>query len=381
MPPLLAGRAIHFATCTPGLEPILHAEIKALKLARPERQVGGVRFEGTMRDAWRANLWLRTAIRVLRRVHRFEATSGDRLYDEVVSVPWEEVLAPSGTLLVDAQTTDSALDHSRFVEQRVKDAIVDRLRDHAGERPSVQKDAPDLRVHAHLFRDRVTISVDTSGDSLHKRGWRRSQGLAPLSETTAAGIVLASGWDRRAPLLDPFCGSGTLAIEAAWIASGRAPGSLREAFGFERWLGHDARAFAAERDAARRDVKAPRKLRILGWDADPERIREARENAAAASVDELVTFEVADARDFAPRPGWNAWIVTNPPYGTRLGNEDELVAVYRRFGDVLHRDCAGSRLALFTGNPKLRKQLGYPKAERRTIVHGGLRCELVLTEL
>ena len=368
-----------FATCAPGVEPALHAEAKELRLAKVERQVGGVGFCGTMADAWRANLWLRTAIRVLRRVARFRATSGDELYAAARDVAWEELLAPAGSLLVDARSRRSRLDHTHYVEQRVKDAVVDRFRERAGARPDVDKERPDLRINAHLFEDRVTLSVDTSGDSLHKRGWRRRQGRAPLAETTAAALVLLSGWDRRAPLLDPFCGSGTILVEAALLASRVAPG-LRRRFGFEGWLDHDAAGFAAVKERARAEAVTPRKLRLLGWDVDPARVEEARENAAAAGVDELVSVDTGDARELDPRPGWNAWIVTNPPYGERVGRPAELRALYRRFGDVLHQRCAGYRLGLLSGNPRLRKELGYPRAKRTPIVHGGLDCEFLQVE-
>src|SRR5438105_4948511 len=207
---MIAERAEFFVTCAPGIEPILHGEIRALKLSKVERQVGGVRFEGTSRDAWRANLELRTAVRVLRKLARFEARDESALYAGVASLDWSRFLRPDGRLRVDAHSKESALEHTLFVEQRTKDAIVDALRAQHGTRPSVDLEDPDLGVYVHLFRDRCTVLVDTSGDSLHKRGWRKFQGRAPLAETLAAAVVLASGWDRRAPLLDPFCGSGTI---------------------------------------------------------------------------------------------------------------------------------------------------------------------------
>src|SRR5262249_27034974 len=158
---------------------------------------------------------------------RFEARDADALYAAVLALEWERFLAPEGRLAVQAQTRESVLDHSQFLEQRVKDAVVDRFRSRAGTRPSVDLDDPDLRIHLHLFRDRATLSLDTSGEALHKRGWRLHQGRAPLAENLAAAVVLLSGWDRRAPFVDPFCGSGTLPIEAAWLAAGIAPGSRR----------------------------------------------------------------------------------------------------------------------------------------------------------
>ena len=264
----VADRSVFFATCAPGVEPVLHAEVRALKLAKSECQVGGVRFEGEVADGWRANLWLRTAVRVLQRVARFPALDGDALYDGVAGVEWSRFVTPAGTLVVDAQARASALDHTQFIAQRVKDAVVDQLRARSGQRPSVDKDDPDLRIHLHLYRDRATLSVDTSGASLHKRGWRRYQGPAPLSETLAAAIVLLSGWDRRAPLLDPFCGSGTILVEAASLAAGLAPGRFRR-FGFERWPNHDPAGYAVLRDRVAAAGRSANKVIVLGSGCQP----------------------------------------------------------------------------------------------------------------
>ncbi|MEO2237202.1 MAG: THUMP domain-containing protein, partial [Candidatus Poseidoniia archaeon] len=177
-----------------------------------------MRFEGGMLDAWRANLWLRTAVRILWRLEQFEALDDDALYTAVRKIDWTRFVGPEGSICVSAQTRDSLLDHSRFIEQRTKDAIVDDLRDRTGARPNVDRDSADLNIHIHIFNNRVTLSIDTSGASLHKRGWRRYQGRAPLAETLAAGILQLSGWDQRSPLVDPFCGSGTFLVEAALAA-------------------------------------------------------------------------------------------------------------------------------------------------------------------
>ena len=376
----MATRSTFFATCAPGVEPLLHAEARALRLSRLERQVGGVRFEGTLSDAWRANLWLRTAVRVLARLERFQARDADALFEGASAVDWSRYLAPEGTLWVDAQTRESALDHSRFVEQRVKDAIVDQLRAKHGARPSVSRDDPSLRVHVHLWRDRVTLSLDTSGESLHKRGWRRHQGRAPLSETLAAAVVLASGWDGRSPLLDPFCGSGTLLVEAAWIASGTPPGHLRR-FGFERWPGHDAAGWNRVLADARAAARPRNKLVLWGGDLDAERLEQARENLAAAGVENRVQLEIQDARDFAPRAGWNGWVVTNPPYGERVGARGgagaSLDQLYRDFGARLRESCAGYHLALLSGNPACEEQLALTGLERMALTNGAIECQLL----
>ncbi|MFN0009534.1 MAG: class I SAM-dependent RNA methyltransferase [Planctomycetota bacterium] len=370
-------RETFFVTCAPGLEPVLHAELADLRLAKLERQVGGVRFEGSLEDAWRANLWSRTAVRVLLRLARFEAASADALYAGAVGVDWGRFLRPDGTFRVDAQSNSSALDHTLFVEQRVKDAVADSFRSIHGTRPSVDLEDPVLSIHVHLFRDRCTLSVDTSGDSLHKRGWRRFQGRAPLAETLAAGIVLLSGWDRRSPLLDPFCGSGTILIEAAWIASGVAPGHLRERFGFERWIGHDSARWRALVEKSRAEVRLPKKLVLAGSDSDARAVEGARENLAAAGVADRVLLEVRDVAEFDPKRGWNAWIVTNPPYGERVGRERDLEGVYRRFGALLRERCSGFHVAVLSGNPALSQALGLEPERRTGLKNGSIDCELI----
>ena len=377
MQPLRAtDRCTFFATCAPGLEPVLHGELRQLRVGRIERQVGGVCFAGSVEDGQRANLWLRTAVRILLRLGQFPAADADALYGGVRAIDWRRFVRGDGTLSVDAQASRSALDHTMFVAQRAKDAIVDQLRERSGVRPSVDKDDADLRVHVHLYRDRATVSLDTSGSSLHKRGWRRYQGRAPLAETLAAGIVALSGWDRRAPLLDPFCGSGTILIEAALWAANIAPGSWRT-FAFERWPGHDAAAWQRLRRQASAAVSWPPKLRLLGSDRDGERVEGARRNADAAGVGARVELIVADAASFAPRRGWNAWIVTNPPYGERVGDQARLEPLYRTFGAQLRAHCSGYRLALLSGNPELAESLGLADLDEVALKNGGLDCTLL----
>jgi len=370
-----------FVTCAPGLEPILHEEIKSLRLARVERQVGGVRFEGTLRDAWRANLELRTAVRVLQKVRRFEARDADQLYSGVQEVDWSAFLRPGGSLRVDAHSNESELGHTLFVEQKTKDAVCDQLREKHGDRPSVDLEDADLGIYVHLFRDRCTVLTDTSGDSLHKRGWRLHQGRAPLSETLAAALVLASGWDRRSPLLDPFCGSGTILIEAALIAGNVAPGIFRRGFGFERWPGHDEAGWKALLAEARQRVYFPSKLVLRGSDADRTILAEAGLNAASAGVAERIVFECARAEDFAPKRGWNAWIVSNPPYGERIGDERALEPLFMRFGSILRDKCAGYHASILSGNPKLTHAFGMTPKAKIALKNGAIDCELLQFEL
>jgi len=370
-------RSVFFATCARGVEPVLHAEARALGLARTERQVGGVRFEGVRADLWRANRGLRTAVRVLQRVARFAAPDADALHAGAAEIPWERWLAPGGSLCVQAQSSESALDHTRFAEQRVKDAVVDRFRARTGTRPAVERESPDLSIHLHLYRDRATLSLDGSGEALHRRGWRLHQGRAPLAENLAAALIELSGWDGRAPLLDPFGGSGTIAIEAAWRAAGILPGS-RRSFGFERWLDHDAEAYARFVAASRPAAPVRRRPTLVCSDLDPERVAEARANAENAGVGDWVRCELGDARELALKPGWNAWVVTNAPYGLRVGEADELTELYRAFGARLRAVGAGTTLALLTLDPALVRALALRGLERHPLTNGGLECTLAV---
>jgi 23S rRNA G2445 N2-methylase RlmL len=376
----MASNTTFFATCAPGLADVLHAEARALKLPKLERQVGGVHFQGSMREAWLANLQLRTAVRILLRLDRFEALTAEDLYRHAQEIDWSQYIPVEGSFFVDAQSRDSQLDHSQFVAQKVKDAVVDQFRQQTGARPVVDKDQADLRIHVHLWKDRCTISVDTSGDSLHKRGYRKYQGRAPLAETLAAAIVLSSGWDRRSPILDPFCGSGTVLIEAALIAAKIPPGSFRR-FGFENWLGHDAPAYERFRDQQMQAIKIPPKLRLLGRDIDPQCRPGAMRNAESAGVAELIDFEIGDFADFEARPGWNAWIMSNLPYGVRVGDPARLEALHRNLGNKIRKECAGYHLALLAGSRSYAHALGLHDWKVQKMRNGALRCELVLADL
>ncbi len=369
-----------FATCAPGLEPVLHREARELGLSKVERQVGGVYFEGTLHDALRANLWLRTAIRVLMRVARFEARDADMLYAGARQVEWERFVKPDGTLVVDAHTASSELDHSLFIEQRVKDAICDSLREKHGTRPTVAKEDAELGVYAHVFRDRCTLLVDTSGDSLHKRGWRRFQGRAPLAETFAAALVQISSWDQRAPFVDPLCGSGTVLVEAAMIARNMAPGLFRERFGCERWPGHDANLGAKLRKDARAAAR-PSKGRLLGRDLDAKMLEGARENVAAAGLEGAIDFEQGNALDFIPRKGWGAWIASNPPWGERIGDTRDVARLYRDFGAWMRARCAGFHVALLVPTGAIAHELGLKGAESTRVLNGGIECSILRADL
>ncbi len=376
-----ADRETFFASCSPGLERPLLAEARALKLGKPEGQPGGVEFRGTVEDAWRANLELRTASRVLMRLARFKAEDKDALYRGVSKISWERFFGPAGTFLVHARTIRSSIDNDMFVAMRTKDAVADWFRERHGRRPSIDKNAPDVRIHVRLNQDRCMLLVDTSGEPLFKRGWRVEQGLAPLRETIAAGCLLSSGWDRRAPLLDPFAGSGTILVEGAMIAAGIPPGAFRDSFSFQNWPGHDAAKWQAMKKAACERGALPKKLRLVGSDLDGKAIRGARANFEAAGFGDRIEMTRADAADFAPRKGWNAFVVTNPPYGERIGKAVKLREDYIRFGKALKAHCSGYTVAVLCGREELARDMDLQAAERLPMKNGGLDCELWVAQV
>ncbi len=371
----------HFVTCARGLEPLLHEEMKGLKLGKLERQVGGVQFTGTALEAARANLELRTAIRVLRRVALFEAPDESSFHAGVAAIEWEKLVDANTTLRVDATSTDSALDHTHYVEQLTKDAICDRFRERTGGRPTVDLDDPALPVRVHLYKDRCKVHVDTSGDSLHKRGWRVHQGKAPLAETFAAALVLYSGWDRKSPLVDPFCGSGTILVEALMLACNIAPGLFRKRFAFERWKDHDVRAVQRLRDELKARIQAPAKLQVIGRDHSQEALQMARENLEAAGVAKYARFEHGRAEAYEPKRGWNAWMIANPPWGERIGDEREVRMALEALGAQLRASGSGWTVCMLSGNPEVERAVGLGAAPYATWHNGGIECRAVVKRI
>jgi putative N6-adenine-specific DNA methylase len=365
-----------FVTAAKGTEPALRDELRELRLPRVRADRGGVHFEGEMSDAARACLWSRVGVRVLLEVGRFEARDGDALYEEARAVDWTAWATPRTSVAVRATTRSSALTHSQFVAQKTKDAVVDALRDRFGERPDVDRDDPDVLLAVHVAKDEATIYLDVGGASLHERGWRAKAGAAPLRETLAAAVLRLSGWDREAPLVDPMCGAGTIAIEAAAWAQRRAPGLAREHFGFERWASHgdaERRGMAALREEARAAALA-KGPPVLARDVDPRAVATARENARAARVD--VVVETAPVRDLRPLepPGF---VVTNPPYGERL---DAAAALYDEIAHTLRR-MRGHTAALLAGTPAIPRAMRR-EADRWWILHNGpIECRLLVYAL
>jgi putative N6-adenine-specific DNA methylase len=369
-----------FATTAKGVEELLAVELAALGIETAALDRGGVRFSGTMEACYRANLWLRTASRVLMTLAEFPCDTPLSLYDGVRSIPWVDFLTPDMTIAVDSNLRDSAMTHSGFVALKTKDAIVDTIRDRFGRRPDVDTRDPDLRVNVHLVKNLCTVSLDTSGTPLDRRGYRLERNEAPLRETLAAALVMLSGWDGRSPLADPMCGSGTIPIEAALRAAGLAPGILRPGFGFQRWPAFDSALWQRLVTEAREGALDSLPAQVLGCDRSARALTVARQNSGRAGVEAMITLAQRELSDFAP-PAGPGTLLFNPPYGKRLGEEEELKPLYRLIGDVMKKRCTGYTAYLFTGSSDLAKCVGLRASRRIVLFNGPIECRLLRYEL
>jgi putative N6-adenine-specific DNA methylase len=307
---------------------------------------------------------------------RTSVAGPDDLYDAVRSLDWADYLTPDHTIAVDCNVRDSAITHSHYAALRVKDAICDQFVERFGTRPSVNVEEPMVGLNLHIHRNEAVLSLDSSGESLHKRGYRPIQTRAPLNEALAAGIVLLSGWSKETPLTDPMCGSGTLPIEACWMAIQRPPGLTRRRFGFQGWLDFDVRLWTELRDSARSAVVTRLPASITGSDARRDAIMFSAQNARAAGVGHLLTFTVCDIAAWHPPPSVPGTIICNPPYGERIGEEKDLVPLYRKLGEVFRARASGWTASVFTGNPRLADAIGITPAESIPLYNGKIPCRL-----
>jgi putative N6-adenine-specific DNA methylase len=363
----------YFATCARGLEPVLVRELTALG-AECDAGRGGVSFAGDHELLYRANLWLRTAVRVLRPIHEADVESPDELYDQCRTIDWSAYMTPDQTLAVDCNVRDSRITHSQYASRRVKDAICDQFREKVGRRPSVDTDTPMIGLNLHISRNHMILSLDSSWHSLHKRGYRPIQTRAPLNEALAAGLLQSIGYDGSAPLVDWMCGSGTFLIEGAWLAMNRPPGLTRKWFSFMGWPDFDRPLWNAIREDARRGVRATT-VPIVGGDVRRDAIAFAHENAKAAGVANVVRLAVQDLKSATPPDGPPGVIICNPPYGERLGEEKEWIPLHRAMGDSL--SCwPGWRLCVFTSNDRLARAIGLKPTRRTPFFNGSIPCQL-----
>ena len=353
---------------------MLADELAGLGAQSPVATPGGVGFSGSWEACYRANLWSRIASRVLWRVAQFEYATEDDIYAAARRVDWFNLFDVSRTLRVYVTAQKSPLKSLEFATLRIKDAVCDRFRDDVGRRPSVERNTPDVRIHAFLEDRRGTLYLDTSGEPLFKRGWRSDAVEAPLRENLAAGIVLLSGWKPDEPLLDPMCGGATLLIEAAAMARGRAPG-LQRRFGFENLDAHDPAQWQRLCDAAAQIARSAPTPALYGSDDDPRALAAARRNLAAAGVERWVTLEQVNV--LASRaPAEAGVMIANPPYGERIGDRDDLAAFYPKLGDALKRNFAGWRCHFFTADLRMPKLIRLQPSRKLPLYNGALECRL-----
>jgi putative N6-adenine-specific DNA methylase len=325
-----------------------------------------------------ANYTCRTALRILVPVARFRAADETMLYDGVRAVPWEKYLDFTGKFAIDSVISYSAFTHSGFVSLKAKDAVADRFRDRFGKRPDVDTVDPDLRINVHLFKEQCTVSIDSSGSSLHLRGYRKAQTEAPLNEVLAAGLLLLSGWDRKTPFVDPMCGSGTLLIEAALMAGKVPSGYFRPLFGFERWKDFDRKLWDIVKRECEEKIEEP-EVPLRGFDRDDKAVQACLTNIEQAGVEKFVQVEKADFQTSLP-PFPRGFMLTNPPYGERI-KVDDIKKFYQDLGDVLKKNYAGYTAWLLGSDLEALKFIGLRPSRKIKVMNGPLECRLVKFDL
>ncbi len=380
-----------FASCPKGLESLLASELETLGAQKTRETIAGVYAEGSLEFAYRACLWSRLANRILMPLEKFPVDSADDLYRGVAAIAWELHLTPHESIAVDFVGTNDAIRHSKFGAQQVKDAVVDRLQSHFGSRPDVDLKHPDLRINVRLSKDQATVSLDFAGDSLHKRGYRAAMVPAPLKENLAAALLIRAGWPeiaaRGGALIDPLCGSGTLLIEGAMMVADIAPGLNREQFGFHGWAQYDTALWQRLRQEAldRCQVGLGKELpEIRGYDKDTRAVSAAQENVACAGLEKWVRVMAKPIEAFKKpthRQINDGLIITNPPYGERWGDMEELRPLYQTLGEVAKRECPGWRMAVITGNAELAGELRLRAEKKYQLFNGTIPSQLILFQL
>jgi putative N6-adenine-specific DNA methylase len=324
---------------------------------------------------YRANYLCPCALRIIFPVHVFEINTQEDLYREIKEFPWEEHLDADSTLAIDAVISYTVFTNSQFVAQKTKDAIVDRFREKTGKRPSVDLDNPMLRINVHLFKNTCTISLDSSGASLHKRGYRKQTGIAPLNEVLAAGLIKLSGWDMKKPLLDPMCGSGTILIEAAMLAAKIPSGYFRNDYGFMKWKDFDSLLWEQVKSEAQGSIKHPEDLRIVGYDKSVMILKKAVENIGFAGLDQQIYLKRVAFEDSVP-PSAEGVIIMNPPYDERIQLEDS-VEFYKMIGNVLKRKYSGYKAWVISSDLEAIKFVGLRPSRKFKVFNGGLECRFM----
>ncbi|WP_129716909.1 class I SAM-dependent RNA methyltransferase [Pedobacter sp. SYP-B3415] len=368
-------------TCNKRLSPYLQTEVKDLGYEIVRSFTTGVELNITLTDCIRLNLNLRCASQILYSLQQFKAAGPDALYQEVVKMEWEELIDFAGYFSVTSNVDNPQINTPLFANLKVKDAIADRIKEKKGMRPNSGSDANKAVVHLYWKNDEAEIFIDTSGETLAKHGYRKIPGKAPMLEALASGVIYASKWDRKSPFVNPMCGSGTLAIEAALIATNRSPGLFRMNYAFMHIIGYDEQVFFEERRRLKDQVIKDPHLKIVATDLSDDAIDVSRRNARTAGVETLITFETCDfARTEVPQ-GDGGVVIFNPEYGERLGVHSKLEATYKRMGDFMKQECKGYSGYIFTGNPDLAKRIGLKASRKIEFYNGKLDCRLLEYEL
>ena len=356
-----------------GLEPVLAKELR--ELGANDVQIGRrmVSFTGDKELMYRANFQLHTAIRILKPISHFKAKSADDVYNEVMKIDWTEYLDFDKTFAVDAVVFSEEFRHSKFVSYKVKDAIVDQFREKTGKRPNISVANPDIRLNIHVAEDKCTLSLDSSGESLHRRGYRQETLEAPLNEVLAAGMIMMTGWQGDTDFIDPMCGSGTLLIEAALIAHNMAPGLFRKEYAFEKWADFDAELFDRIYNDCEEHEKEDVKCHFYGYDIDMKAVNTARRNVQAAGLTKSITIEQQDFKDFQ-NPKDKCILVTNPPYGERISTPD-LLGTYRMIGERLKHEFTGNDAWVLSYREECFDQIGLKPSIKIPLYNGSLECE------
>ncbi len=369
-----------FASCPIGFPDLVEAELKQLGLKTFEKTIGGVVFDSNWAGAYKANLHSRFASRILKPLLDFPAYNGDELYNNVRKHDFTKYIKPDQTMTVDATIKDCNIPDQRFLAMRVKDAIVDQFRDKFNIRPDVDNKNPDLRIHIKGYKNQFHMSLDTSGNSLFMRGYRTKTGEAPLKENLAAGLIGLSGWDQNSALTDLFCGSGTLLIEAAMMAANMAPGIHRESFGFMNLMDYDADVWSQIVEDAEALEKDVLDFKLFGFDHDKRIIQMAKDNARNAGVLKFIDFKVSPIAITAA-PAETGTIVCNPPYGARIGDEDNLKDVYRDLGFTLKNRFQGWDAWVLSGNKELLGEMKLKSTRKYFLMNGSIECRFLKYEM
>lgn len=370
----------YFATVARGLEPLMVEELEQLGAKAVEPGFCGAAFKGDRALLYQVNLWARLPFRILRRLSEFDCVSSEDLFVGVQRLDWSQYLRPDNTLAVTATGKTGELNHTHFSALQVKNAIVQQQSKQFGERSDVDTQTPDVRINLHLHQGVATLSLDSSGDSLHRRGYRPAVGAAPLKESLAAALIQMSGWQPEQAFFDPLCGSGTLPLEAGLRSLQMAPGLFRERFGFETWLDYDDQLWESLLVEAEESQKEELAAFVGGSDRDPNVLIAAHSNAQQCGLEHLISFRQRELAE-VEAPADSGVLICNPPYGERLGADTDLGAFYELLGNVLKQRFKGWTAYVLSGNKALSSSIGLKSASRTPVYNGSLLCQLMKYEL